>query len=777
MKFEFQIAGMWRVGVGLLATAAAGLCAPDGAAIYAMHCANCHGDHGQGVPDEVAEPLHGNRSIPSLERYISRRMPEEDPSLVVGEDAAAVAAFIHGAFYSPASRAEAEVPPRAFARLTNRQFRESVADLLGSFGKPLPPGEGRGLSGEYFESDGMNKKARKLLGREDLALDFDFGAGPPVQGANPEQYSIAWDGSLLAEATGWHEFRLRTPNGARLYLNGERQDGDGNRRDDSGARRQAALIDEWVSSGNEVRQTTARVYLLGGRSYPIRLDYFKYKEARGMVRLEWKPPFGEWAVLSAPWISPSPARHVAVISTAFPPDDASEGYERGTGISKAWHEAVTAAAVEAANQVVARLPQLSGANEQAPDRVERLKRFCTTLAGRAFRRPLSDELAGQIVDSAFQPGVAPEDAVKRAVIRILCSPRFLYPELGPQVDDFTVASRLALGMWDSLPDKELLAAAAKGHLRTPDQIRAQAERMLPDPRTKAKLDAFFQRWLKLDVEGELRKSPEHFPGFDAALVADLRHSLDLFIDHVVWDRESADFRELIVSDELFLNRRLADYYGHSVPADGGFQRVKLDPAKSAGVLTHPYLLSRLAHYDVTSPIHRGVFLTRNILGGVLRPPPEAIAFDPGSFDPKMSTREKVAEMTKDSSCMSCHDTINPLGFSLENFDASGRFRLVENERPIHAESAFLTQEGVQLHLRGPRDVAGHAARSEFARRGFIRQMFQTLVQQPPAAYGAGTLARLDQDFVRSGHHIRRLLVEMNTLAARHGLPDPEQASR
>jgi len=205
--------------------------------------------------------------------------------------------------------------------------------------------------------------------------------------------------------------------------------------------------------------------------------------------------------------------------------------------------------------------------------------------------------------------------------------------------------------------------------------------------------------------------------------------------------------------------------------------VKFDPTQRAGVLTHPYVMARLAHHDNTSPIHRGVFLTRNVLGGFLKPPPEAIAFDDHRFDPKMTMREKVAEMTRNASCMTCHETINPLGFSLENFDAVGRFRTTEKDQPINPESDFLTQEGEVLRLKGPRDVANYAVKSESARRGFIRQLFQYEVKQNPNSYGLDTLTKLDATFVSSGHHVRQLLVEMNSLAARHGMNPTDQASR
>jgi mono/diheme cytochrome c family protein len=751
--------------------------AQDGKAIYTRHCASCHGENGEGVPDEYEDPLHGERTLGSLTRYIDRYMPEEDPELLDADQSKRVAQYIMGAFYSPESRTGGHAEHKiAFARLTHRQYRESVADLIGSFGKIIKPGTGSGLKGGYFQSDGMNKKARHAFDREDARIEFDFGKNSPGAGISADQFSIGWAGSLLPQATGWHEFRIITPNGARLYLNGESQHGDGNHRDDSDGKRQQAFIDSWVSSGNQVRVAEGRIFLLGGRAYPLRFDFFKFKEKHGMVRLEWKQPRGVWQVLEAPFISPSGAAPVAVVATAFPPDDASEGYERGTGVSKDWHEAVTAASIETANLVVARLPALSGVNENDPARTERLKKFVTQLAGRAFRRPLDDDLRRRYVDAVFTEGIDPEQAVKRATILILQSPRFLYPEIGGTKDDFTVATRLALGAWDSLPDQKLLDAAAAGKLRNARQVAEQSRRMMADPRAKAKLAGFFERWLKLDAEADLMKDDGLFPGFDSSLVADLRRSLELFVAGVVWS-DASDYRVLMNADFLWFNDRLASYYGVELPEGDGFRKASLNPEQRVGVVTHPYLLARLAHHRETSPILRGVFITRNVLGGILKPPPEAIAFQDGHFDRAMTTREKVVQMTKDTSCMTCHDTINPLGFSLEHFDAVGKFRLTDNARPVDPESDFENFDGATVRLRGPRDLAVQAIETPSARRGFIRQVFESVIKQNPRAYGPDTLALLDKKFTASGYHIRNLLIEIHTLAALEGIrqADPSES--
>src|SRR5262249_11452044 len=152
-----------------------------------------------------------------------------------------------------------------------------------------------------------------------------------------------------------------------------------------------------------------------------------------------------------------------------------------------------------------------------------------------------------------------EEAVKRAVMLALKSPRFLYREAGGR-DAYAIASRISFGLWDSIPDKTLLEAAKANGLSTRDQVAKQAERVLKDLRAKAKLREFFFQWLKVDQNPELAKDAKLFPGFDAAVAADLRASLDLFVEDVAWG-ESSDFRRLLLAEDAYLNGRLAKLYG------------------------------------------------------------------------------------------------------------------------------------------------------------------------------------------------------------------------
>src|SRR5262249_18786758 len=157
-------------------------------------------------------------------------------------------------------------------------------------------------------------------------------------------------------------------------------------------------------------------------------------------------------------------------------------------------------------------------------------------------------------------GKDPETAVKRVVLVVLKSPRFLYREAGGAGDAHDAAARLAFGLWDSVPDRTLLTAASGGKLSTKEEVAQQAERMLADVRGRVKLRELLLTWLKADQPHDLNKDTKKFPGFDAATISDLRTSLELFLDDVVWS-ESADYRQLLLSEQTYLNGRLAKFYG------------------------------------------------------------------------------------------------------------------------------------------------------------------------------------------------------------------------
>ncbi len=749
----------------------------SGREIYRQQCAKCHGREGQGVKGKYDEALHGDRSLENLTRYIDKAMPEDDPGRCVGEDAAAVARYIYEAFYSREARIRKHPPRVELVRLTNRQYANAVADLFKHFTGPDGAATGEsGLRAVYYDTKDFNGD-KKVLERVDRRIDFDFNdvAGEPKL-TSTNGFSVQWVGSLVAEETGDYELILQTPNGARLWVNDPEE----------------PLIDAWVASG-QLDEHKAKLRLLGGRIYPLRLQLFKFKDKRASVSLQWRQPHGTRQPIPARNLSTATATPTFVVTTPFPPDDSSVGYERGVAVSKAWDEAATQAAIEAANYVVANLDRLSRSKPNDTNRLAQIESFCAEFVATAFRRPLTDEQRRVFVSTPFKTTQKTEDAVKRVVLLSLKSPRFLYLGLATgKPDDFEIAQRLAFGLWDSLPDAELARLAAQGRLQTRDAVAQQARRMLSDPRTRAKMQAFLQHWLQMDRVEPVAKDDQLFPGFTPEIIADLRTSLNIFLEDTVWNGPG-DQRALLRADYVFLNNRLSNFYGvatngvtpspRSTPLSGGavgeggeghrftddFVKVTLDPGQRSGVLTHPYLLSMFAYQKQSSPIHRGVFLTRNIVGRSLRPPPVAQTFDDASFAPDLTMREKVAQLTRSQACQTCHSVINPLGFSLEHYDAVGRFRTRENDRPIDATSEYITDEGQTIRLAGGRDVADFAIQSEQAQNAFIEQLFHQVAKQPMLAYGPEVMTHLRQSFVASQFNLPQLLAEIATWYAGHGV--------
>ena len=727
-----------------------------GEVVYRQDCMSCHGPVGQGVAGKADEPLVGEKSIASLAKYIAREMPEDDPGTLSLADATASAEYIHKAFYSGEARARNHPPRIELAHLTVRQYRESIADLLASLRNATSTTVSGGLAGHYRErperdpkKPDQNRPEVAFKDQVDPVIDFDFKDKSPEKGTYAAQFSINWSGSILVPDTGEYEFRVTSLNGVRLYVNAP-----------EGGSEKNALIDLWVSSGMS-RSAQAPLFLLGGRSYPLKLEFFKYKEKTAGLKLEWRPPGGAWVVIPRTNLSPKSSSPVSVISVPLPPDDGSIGYERGASVSREWTEAIAKGALQVSGMIGPHLFTLAGTKADAPDRGEKLKAFTLRFAQMAYRRPLTDEQKADL--TAIYASVAPEVAAKRAFIFTLSNPAFLYPGIGPQ-DDHAVASRLALTLWDSVPDAALLQAAAAGKLKDAAQVRLQAQRMMKDPRAKSKLRDFLHHWLHVEEGAEIAKDQKEYPGFDQGVVMDLRTSLDLFAENIVWS-EASDYRQLLLSDTILMNERLAKFYGQKVEAGAGFQPVKMDADQRGGVLTHPFVLATFSYTKSSSPIHRGVFVTRNILGLMLKPPPMAIAFMDDKFDPSFTMREKVTELTSKPACMSCHVTINPLGFSFERFDAVGRVRTTDNKKPVNPISDYTTSDGNVIKLTGARDVAVHAAESLSGQTGFVRNLFQELVKQPPAAYSPELLGQLTQKFRADNFHVRNLAVEVAVVAA------------
>ena len=245
------------------------------------------------------------------------------------------------------------------------------------------------------------------------------------------------------------------------------------------------------------------------------------------------------------------SRRRSSCTTPFPPDDRSVGYERGTSVSKAWDQATTDAAIEVAGYVVAHLQRTGRRPTTTPPTASaKLREFCRRFAERAFRRPLTDEQKQLYRRSPVRRRAATsETAVKRVVLLVLKSPRFLYREIGggrPTPTTWPRGSRSGSGI--RCPTRRCCEAAAAGQARhAASRCAARPSGWSPTCGRAPKLREFFLQWLKVDQVPDLAKDPKQFPDFDAAVASDLRTSLDLFLDDVVWS-EASDFRQLLLAD-------------------------------------------------------------------------------------------------------------------------------------------------------------------------------------------------------------------------------------
>ena len=283
-----------------------------------------------------------------------------------------------------------------------------------------------------------------------------------------------------------------------------------------------------------------------------------------------------------------------------------------------------------------------------------------------------------------------------ALQRLLVSPEFLLrverdPDDPPGglepylVSDLELASRLSFFLWSSLPDDALIEAAAAGTLRDPAVLESHVRRMLADPRAESLVTNFAAQWLYL--RNLTAVSPDFivFPDFDETLRRALRRETELFFESIV--REDRSALDLLTADYTFVNERLAKHYGMPGIYGSHFRRVALPPdSPRGGLLGHGSILAVTGYATRTSPVVRGKWVLENLLGTPPPPPPPNVPpLSEEKSDAVLSMRERMVEHRRNPVCASCHALMDPVGLSLENFDAIGRWRtLTDGFAPIDA---------------------------------------------------------------------------------------------
>jgi mono/diheme cytochrome c family protein len=335
---------------------------------------------------------------------------------------------------------------------------------------------------------------------------------------------------------------------------------------------------------------------------------------------------------------------------------------------------------------------------RAAQETECARTILSTLIRRAYRRPPSAADVREVMafyTAARRDGEAFEHGIELGLQRILISPHFLFrievpptsaavaravaataPAPNYRISDLDLASRLSFFLWSSIPDDELLNVASEGRLHDPAVLTRQVTRMLADRKAGALTANFAGQWLRLRDIPDQAPDVYSFPDFDDSLRTALARETELFFDSIV--RENRSARDLVDADYTFLNERLARHYGIRFVQGSRFRKVLLEPdSPRRGLLGKGSILLVTSNAIRTSPVRRGKWILENILGSPPpRPPANIPPFPekkPGQIQVR-SVRERQAEHRKNPACAQCHSMIDPLGFSLENFDAVGAWR-------------------------------------------------------------------------------------------------------
>jgi mono/diheme cytochrome c family protein len=339
------------------------------------------------------------------------------------------------------------------------------------------------------------------------------------------------------------------------------------------------------------------------------------------------------------------------------------------------------------------------------------QKIIATLARHAYRRPVTQADTAPLMKiyAGSRKGADFDHGIEAAVEAVLVSPSFLFmreedPATAPSVhriSDLELATRLSFFLWSSIPDDQLLSVAEKKQLSKPEVLKAQVARMLADPRSKALVDNFAGQWLYLRRLEYQKPDRKAYPDFDRRLREAMMTESSMFFMGVI--QENRSVLDFLQSDYTYLNQRLAEHYGVPGVYGTAFRKVQLDPAlHRGGLLGQGAILTVTSYNNRTSTVLRGKWILDNILGAAPPPPPPNVpALNDAKNGKSMTVRQQMEAHRANPVCASCHTKMDPLGFSLENYDATGAWRtgyagsLVDASAVMPDGTAFEGPKGLQ----------------------------------------------------------------------------------
>lgn len=663
----------------------------------ASHCLDCHNDDSQEAglsletlnTSEIATDADVWEGV--LRRLVRRQMPPPDVQRPAEAEYQAVVSQLEQHLDAAAEAAPRPGRTQTFRRLTRTEYQHAIRDLLAldiDVTKLLPADE----SSHGFDNVTVSTLSPTLLNRyitaartiSQLAVGGTLQApvGHTVrlrpdltQENHVEGLPIGTRGGVLFEYTfprdGVYEIQVRLMRDRDEHVEGLRKEHDLEILLDQTLVEQFTL--ERPASNAEHAQADAHLNVrLPVTAGPHDVGVTFVKQSSSLLESKRQPYEAHFNFYRHPRLSPA----IYEVSITGPHESTSPG------------------------QTPSREKVFVSTPESVDDEDDAAQQILRRLLRRAYRRPVTEEDLRQPLkfyraaraDGDFETGI------RAALSAILVSPHFLFrverdPPGFPQqttypVNQFELASRLSFFLWSSLPDDELLDLAEHGQLSQPQVLEAQVRRMLRDTRAQALVTGFASQWLYLRNLDSITPDLRTFPDFDDNLRQAFRRETELLFGSVL--REDRSVLTLIDADYTFLNERLAKHYDIPHIYGSRFRRVPLqDNQQRGGLLRQGSMLMVTSYATRTSPVLRGKWILENLLGSPPPPPPDDVPpLEDNTVAADLPVRERLAAHRDNAACASCHNLIDPVGLTLENFDAVGRWRELERGVPVQASGGL-----------------------------------------------------------------------------------------
>lgn len=799
--------------------------AESGEAIYKQQCAKCHGLLGEGVEGKYEAALTGDLSETELIEVISQTMPEGAPERCDGEDAKRVAQYIRERFYSQPSTERVNSPQRTLSRLTGEQLRQSIADLYGHFqSNPWMQNE-RGVAATYFEGSRWAKDKIKLE-RTDPVINFDFGKENPIEGVPKEEFYIHWEGSLKVDHSGRYEIILRSSLSCTLKFGANERTLVNNHVQSEGKEefRQTMFLTagraypftlEFIQRKRKTEQPPAKVSLSwippGGveEILPTRQLIPNRLPASFSIQTKLPPDdrsygYERGTSVDRQWDDSTTRAALEFAEVAktelFPKyrrahqDIPSENRES----LRSFLEETLQTAFRGPLDEETRSLYIDQQLAVAEDDGEAIKRsILMSLKSPRFLYPTIDRdrttsqrVANRLALVLYDSLPADPWLTTRIANNKILDSKDAHQVASKMIRDYRAQAKIRsfLYQWldledisDISKDQQLYPGFDQGLVQ---ELRGSFDAMIEDNlvrggnlkelllsdwvMTSPKLQDFYGRGWEPEKSDEPstpinhseaaeNEDPRAAPANDPQDAKQQASEADL-----IPEPNANETTDESVADPL--SSPQPDLPSDHPKADA-FVRSTADPEIHAGIISHPLLMSNLAYFKNSSPIHRGVFLTRRTLGRVLRPPSEAFTPINPDLHPNLTTRQRVQLQTNEANCQVCHRKINSLGFALEAFDAVGRFREKERNLAIDASGQYQPVEGSKIEFSGARELAQYLARSPDCHAAFVESAFEFFVKQPINAFGADRKIELITFFHQNDYRIEDLIVEIACIAA------------